>query len=104
MRNKKCTIQPTIINLHPNEYSQEYQFFPFAVKLDRFVGVCNILNVLSKKVYVSNKTEDLIVSLFNMITGINEYKTLTKHISYQCKYRFDGRNCNSDQWWNNDKY
>ena len=39
-----------------------------------------------------------------MITGINEYKTLTKHISYQCKYQFDGRNFNSDQWWNNDKY
>ena len=36
-----------------------------------------------------------------MITGINESKTLTKHISYECKYRFDGRKCNSDQWWNN---
>ena len=32
-----------------------------------------------------------------MITGINESKTLTKHISYKCKARFDGRKCNSDQ-------
>ena len=38
-----------------------------------------------------------------MITGINESKTLTKHISCECKYKFDGRKCNSDQWWNNDK-
>ena len=38
-----------------------------------------------------------------MITGINESKTLTKHISCECKCRFDGRKCNSDQWWNNDK-
>ena len=38
-----------------------------------------------------------------MITGINESKTLTKHISCECKCKFDGRNCNSDQWWNNDK-
>ena len=36
-----------------------------------------------------------------MITGINESKTLTKNISCEC--RFDGRKCNSDRWWNNDK-
>ena len=38
-----------------------------------------------------------------MITGINESKTLTKHISCKCKCKFDGRICNSDQCWNNDK-
>ena len=38
-----------------------------------------------------------------MIPEINESKTLTKHISCECKCRFDGRKCNSDQWWNNDK-
>ena len=38
-----------------------------------------------------------------MITGINESKTLTKHTSCECKSKFDGRNCNSDRWWNNDK-
>ena len=29
--------------------------------------------------------------MFNTITGINESKTLTKHISCECKYRFDGK-------------
>ena len=38
-----------------------------------------------------------------MITGINESKTLTKHISCERKRKFEGRKCNSDQWWNNDK-
>ena len=38
-----------------------------------------------------------------MITVINESKTLTKHMSCECKCRFDVRKCNSDQWWNNDK-
>ena len=38
-----------------------------------------------------------------MITGINEPKTLTKHISWECKCIFDGRKCSPDQWWNNDK-
>ena len=28
---------------------------------------------------------------------------LTKHISCKCKCEFDGKKCNSDQWWNNDK-
>ena len=38
-----------------------------------------------------------------MITGINESKTLTKHISCECKCKIDGTKCNSDQSWNNDK-
>ena len=38
-----------------------------------------------------------------MVTEINESKTLTKHILCKCKWRFDGRKCNSDQWWSNDK-
>ena len=37
-----------------------------------------------------------------MITEINESKILTKHISCQCKYRFDERKYNLDQLWNND--
>ena len=32
-----------------------------------------------------------------MITGIDESKTLTKHISCKCKCKFDGRTCNSNQ-------
>ena len=40
--------------------------------------------------------------MFNMITEINKSKILTKHISCQCKYRFDERKYNLDQLWNND--
>ena len=38
-----------------------------------------------------------------MIRGINESKTLTKHISCESKRKFHGRKCNSNQWWNNEK-
>ena len=96
-------IQPTFINLHPNEYSQEFHHYPFAVKLDRCVGSFNTLNELSNKVCVPNKTEEFNLSIFNMITGINEFKILTKHILCQCKCRFDEGKCNSDQGWSNDK-
>ena len=70
------------------------------VNLDRCVGGCNILNDLSNKVYVPNKTEDLNLSVFNMITEINESKTLPKHISRNYKCKFDGRIGNSDRKWN----
>ena len=38
-----------------------------------------------------------------MITGINELKTLIKHVSCKCDCKFDSRICNSVQSWNNDK-
>ena len=96
--NQKCVTQPTLISSYPNEYSHEFHYYPFAVKLYRCVESCNTLNDLSNKVCVPNKTEDLNLSVFNMITGINESKTLAKHISCECKCRCDGRKCNSDQW------
>ena len=84
--------------------SQEFHYYPFAVKLDRCVGCCNNLNDLSDKVCIPNKTEDLNLSVFKMITEINESKILTKHISCECKWKLDEIKCNSNQWWNNDKY
>ena len=98
LSNQKCITQPTLVNLHPNEYSQECHYYPFTVELDRFIGSSNTLNDLSNKVYVPNKTKDLNLSIFNMITGTNESKTLTKHMSCKCKCNFDGRSCSQEQW------
>ena len=67
------------------------------------VGSSNTLNGLSNRVHVPNKTEDLRLHVFYMITGINESKTLTKHISCECECKLDGRKCNSNQKWNNSK-
>ena len=69
-------IQPTLINLHPNEYSQEFHYYPFAVKLDRCVESCNTFDDLSNKVCAPNKTEDLNLSMLNMVI---DYDELTKH-------------------------
>ena len=65
-------IQPTFINLNANEYSQKFHYYQFSVKLDTCVGSYNTLNDLSKKVCVSNKTENLHLSMFKMITGTIE--------------------------------
>ena len=45
--NQKFIIQPTLINLHQNKYSQEFHYYPFAVKLERYVGSFNTRNNLS---------------------------------------------------------
>ena len=49
--------QPTLIDLHHNEYSQEVHYYLFAVKLDRCAGSCNTLNDFSNKLCIPNKTE-----------------------------------------------
>ena len=103
LTNQKYSTQPTIINLHLIEYNQELHYCPFAVNLDRCVRSFNTVNDFSIKVCVPNKVEDLNLSAFNMIARINKSKTLTKHTSCECKYKFDGRKCNSNQKWNNDK-
>ena len=45
-----------ILNLHPNEYSQELQYYPFAVTLDRCVVVAILLmTCLIKYVFQSKQ-------------------------------------------------
>ena len=62
----------------------------------------NTFNDLSNKVSLPNKTEDSNLSMLNIITGIYESRTLTKHVSCQCKCKFDGRRYNLNYWQNNE--
>ena len=96
-------IQPSLINLNSNENSQEFDYDQFSVKLDGCVGHCNTLNDLSNKVCAPNKAEDSNRQIFDMITGKNEWRNLTKDISCECKYKFGIRNFNSNQKWISDK-
>ena len=83
LRNQKCEIWSTLINLHPNGFSQELHYHLFEVTLDSYIGSCNTLVMtntlidLSNKVCVPNGTEDLNLNVFNMIIGVNKSKTLT---------------------------
>ena len=56
---KNVKFKPTLINLYSNEYSQEFYYYSFLVKLDRYFGSCNTINSLSYKVCIPNKTKDL---------------------------------------------
>ena len=69
-------IEPALINLHPNEYNQEFHCYSFAVKLDRCVESCNTVNDLSNKLCIPSKKEDLNLNVFNMITGKSQSKDI----------------------------
>ena len=55
LSNQKSTIQPTVINLHPNEYSQGLYYYPIVVNLVRCFGSCNNLIDFSNKVCLPTK-------------------------------------------------
>ena len=59
------------------------------------------LNVLSPKISVPKQTKDINVKAFKIITKKNEAKTMAKHISCDCKCKFNSTTCNSKQKCNN---
>ena len=49
------------------------------------------------KIYVPSKKRDANIKAFNMITRIDKAKTLSKHISRDCKCKFNSKTYNSKQ-------
>ena len=98
-----CMTRPTIINLNPGEYNQGFCSSPFTVNLESCIRIFNILNDPSNKICVPNKTENVNLSVFSMITRVNESKLLARHISCDCKNKFEGKKCKSIQKWNKNK-
>ena len=74
-------IRPALIDLNfiGFNYSQSL------MSLDKSSGRRNAVDDLSTKICVLSETKDVNVTVFNMITRINEVKTLVKHISCDCK-------------------
>ena len=94
LNDELCMISPTLIDLNP----VELKYYPFMISLDKCSGSCN---VLSPKKCVPKETKDINVKVFNMITNKNEAKEMTKHISCDCKCKFNSTPCNLNQKWNN---
>ena len=56
LSNQKCTTQPTLIKLHPNECTQGLRYNPLSINSGRCVSSCNILNDLPNKVCLSKNS------------------------------------------------
>ena len=81
---------PTLIDLN----LVEFNYFPSMISLEKSNESCNAVGDKSTKVYVASETKDINIKEFNMITRINEAKTFTKHISCDCKCKFNNTTCN----------
>ena len=89
-------VRPTLIDLNP----VEFKYYPFMISLDKCSGSCNVL--LPKIGALKKKTKDIIVKAFNMTTNKNGAKTIVKHVSCDCKCKFNSTTGNSNQKWNNE--
>ena len=87
-------IRPTLIDLNP----VELKYSSFMISLNKCTENCN---VFSPKICVLKEAKDINVRAFNLITYKNEAKAVTKHIPFDCKYKFDSTVCNSNEKWNN---
>ena len=56
-------------------------------------GSCITLDDLQSRLCVPKKRESVNLNIFSMMIAINELKTITKHISCNCKCKFDDRKC-----------
>ena len=95
LNDKPSMIRPTLIDLNP----VEVKYYLFMISLDKCGGSCNLL---SPKMCVPKKAKDINVKVFNIIKNKNEVKAMAKHISCDCKYKFNSTTCNSNQKWNNE--
>ena len=90
LNDEPCTVSPTLIDLNP----VKLKYYPFMVSFDKCTG---IFNALSPKIYVPKETKEINAKAFKMITNKNEAKTMIKHISCNCKCKFNSTTYNSNQ-------
>ena len=89
----RLEVMPLLVQILINTF-KDYITIP--LYLDRCNESSNNIDHLSRRICVPNKI-DVILSIFNIIARVNESKTLTKHVSCECKCKFNSRKCDSNQ-------
>ena len=78
--NNPCMARLALVNLNPGEYNQRLCYYQFIVNSDRCNIIYDTLDDASRQIRVPNKIEDVNLKVFNVITQINESKTMPKHM------------------------
>ena len=89
LKDETCMVRPALIDMNP----VELKYYPFMVSIDKCTGGCN---VLSPKIYIPKETKDIYIKAFKMVTNKNETKAMIKHISCDCKCKFNSTTGNSN--------
>ena len=93
LNDKSSMVRPILIDKNP----VELKYYPFMIIIDKLTGSSN---VLSPKICVPKETKGIYVQEFNMITNKDEAEALVKHLSCNCKCKFNSKTCKSNQKWN----
>ena len=83
--------RPTLIDLN----DVELNFYKFMIILDKCNGSCNVVDDWSMKICIPSETKQVKVKEIKMIKRIKEAKTVVKHISCDCKCKFNSTTFNS---------
>lgn len=65
-----------VVDLNGDNENQGLHHYPFMRSLDRYNRNRNSFDDLSRRIYVPNKTVHVNLNIFNMMTKINELKSL----------------------------
>ena len=75
-----CQARPTIVNIN----SDETLFFLFTVSGKKCNESCNTIDDLYARVCLPNKVKNMNVTVFNLISGVNETRFLIRRESCKC--------------------
>ena len=83
MKSQECKTRPEVININSNNHI----FYPFSIKMNKCSGNCNNINYPYAKICVPDVIKDLIVKVFNLMSGTNKTRFIKWH--EKCKCRLD---------------
>ena len=99
MINQECNMRTEIINLNTNEP----MFYPYSIKINKCIGICNTINDPYAKICVPDEIKTTNVKVFNLMSRTNETRHIKWHKTCKCRCRLDASICNNNQRWNDDK-
>ena len=98
---KPYMVRPNLIDVNPFEL----KFYPFMVSIDKCSGSFNVFSskicVQKKKNKNKNKRHKCYSISYDNNISTNEAKAMEKHISCDCKCKFNCTTCNLNPKWNN---
>ena len=92
LNSELCIARTMLIDLNSDEHNRGLCYYSFMGFVDTCNESWNTLDGPSNRICVPNKTEDVKPNVFKMMTRINEWKTLVKHISCNCRCKSDEKN------------
>ena len=60
---------------------------------------CNTIDDSYARACIPDKVKNINVTIFNLISGVNETGFLVQHDSSECKFRLNESVCDSKQTW-----